>query len=66
MAQGDAAALAEALARNVWRGAEGVPAGASQRLARLVLDHAAALDAMPAEDLMAGRLRFADAEAALA
>jgi cytochrome b pre-mRNA-processing protein 3 len=66
MAQGDAAALAEALARNVWRGAEGVPAGASQRLARLVLDHAAALDAMPAEDLMAGRLRFAGAEAALA
>ncbi len=66
MGQGDTAALAEALARNVWRGAEGVPDGAPQRLARLVLDHAAALDAMPAEALMAGRLRFADAEAALA
>ncbi len=66
IAQGDAAALAEALLRNVWRGAEGIDPAAPARLAQLVLRQAAALDAVPAEELMAGRLRFADAEGALA
>lgn len=68
MGQGDEAALAEALARNVWRGsAPGaeMPEDAALRLARLVLRHAATLDAMPAETLLAGGLRFADAQEAL-
>lgn len=64
MGQGEAA-LAEALARNVWRG-EAAPEGAPLRLARLVLRHAAALDALPAETLLAGGLRLADAAEALA
>ena len=38
---------------------------AALRLARLVLRHAAALEAMPAEALLAGGFRFADAQEAL-
>lgn len=69
MGQGDETALAEALARNVWRGAAPgaeVPEGAARRLARLVLRHAAALEAMPAETVLAGGWRFEVAEVALA
>lgn len=65
IAQADEAALAEALARNVWRGTVPEPQ-APLRLARLVLRQAAAFDALPAEALLAGRLRFADAAQALA
>ncbi len=68
MGQGDEAALADALGRNVWRGtAPGseMPEDAALRLARLVLLHAAALEAMPAEALLAGGFRFADAQEAL-
>lgn len=65
IAQADEPALAEALARNVWRGT--VPEEqAPRRLARLVLRQAAAFDALPAEALLAGQLRFADAAEALA
>jgi cytochrome b pre-mRNA-processing protein 3 len=62
-------ALAEALARNVWRGAAPgaeMPGDAARRLARLVLRHAATLEAMPAEALLGGGLRFEAAEEALA
>lgn len=63
------AALTEALARNVWRGAAPgaeMPGDAARRLARLVLRHAATLEAMPAEALLGGGLRFEAAEEALA
>jgi cytochrome b pre-mRNA-processing protein 3 len=72
MAQGGEAgeaALTEALARNVWRGAAPgaeMPGDAARRLARLVLRHAATLEAMPAEALLGGGLRFEVAEEALA
>ena len=72
MAQGGEAgeaALTEALARNVWRGAAPgaeMPGDAARRLARLVLRHAATLEAMPAEALLGGGLRFEAAEEALA
>ncbi len=68
MGQGGEAALAEALGRNVWRGAAPgaeMPDDAAGRLARLVLRHAAALDAIPAEALLAGGFRFVDAQEAL-
>lgn len=57
LAEGEAA-LAEALLRNVWRGAPPASADAPRHLARLVLRHAAALDAVPAEALLSGRLGF--------
>lgn len=54
--QGDAA-LAEALARNVWRGAAAPPDG-PQRLARLVRRHMASLDQLAPVALQAGQLSF--------
>ncbi len=53
---GDAGALAEALARNVWRG--DAPAGAAGRLAAWVLAQDAALRRGAAEELLAGRAAF--------
>ncbi|HEV7267031.1 MAG TPA: ubiquinol-cytochrome C chaperone family protein [Falsiroseomonas sp.] len=53
---GDLPALAEALARNVWRGA--APAGAPARLAAIAATADAALAALPFADLVAGRASF--------
>jgi cytochrome b pre-mRNA-processing protein 3 len=57
IADSDGAALAEALARNVWRG-HVADIESPRRLAALVRQHAAMLEALPAETLLAGRLRF--------
>jgi cytochrome b pre-mRNA-processing protein 3 len=57
---GDEAALAAALARNVY-GASAAPPEAA-RLARRVAAAAAALDQASAEDFAAARFRFPDAE----
>ncbi len=54
----DAAALAEALSRNVWRGA--APEGGAERLAALALAAEAALSAQPFAALAAGEARFPD------
>lgn len=58
------AALAEALARNVWRGepppTDGPAGDAPLRLARLVLHQATVLGALPDAELLAGRVRFAE------
>jgi cytochrome b pre-mRNA-processing protein 3 len=56
-ALGDGAALSEALARNVWRGA--APPGAAERLAGHVQAQAAAVAALPAAALIAGQASFA-------
>ncbi len=53
---GDPAALAQALARNVWRGA--APEGAAAHLARLVMAQDAALAAQDLAALAAGRVRL--------
>lgn len=64
IADSDAAVLAEALARNVWRGQ--VPdAETPRRLAALVRRQAAMLEALPAEALVAAQLRFEAPEEAL-
>ena len=51
------ALLADALARNVWRGSVPVP-DAPQRLARLVRRHVASLDQLAPAVLQAGKLSF--------
>lgn len=56
LAAGDAALLAEALVRNVWRGA--APRGAADRLARLTLAQDAALAGQDLPAFAAGRARF--------
>jgi cytochrome b pre-mRNA-processing protein 3 len=56
LADGDLA-LAEALARNVWRGGAPAP-DAPQRLARLVRRQAAVVDGMAPAALLAGQLSF--------
>lgn len=56
-ALGDEAALADALARNVWRGA--APPGAAARLAAHVRAQAAAVDDLQAAALLAGQAAFA-------
>ena len=56
LAAGDAGLLAEALARNVWRGA--APRGAADRLARLALAQDAALMGQDLPAFAAGRARF--------
>ncbi|MFN7000544.1 MAG: ubiquinol-cytochrome C chaperone family protein [Elioraea tepidiphila] len=58
---GDDAALAAALARNVWRDA--APAGAAERLAAIAQRAADSLAAQPFEALAAGQVRFAEAAA---
>jgi cytochrome b pre-mRNA-processing protein 3 len=56
LADGDDVGLAEALARNVWRGT--APGDAPARLAPHVRAIAAALDAQPFAALLAGEARF--------
>lgn len=56
----DPAALAEALARNVWRGA--APEGSAPRLAAVARARADHLAGQGIADLAAGRLRFPAAE----
>ncbi|MGE4047728.1 MAG: ubiquinol-cytochrome C chaperone family protein [Acetobacteraceae bacterium] len=63
LAQGDDAALAEALARNLWRGAP-PPDGSAAALARLTHAQTACLAAQPFDALLAGRVRFLPAEEA--
>lgn len=55
LAARDLPALAAALGRNVWRGAD---APGAPRLAELALAQADTLDTEPAEALLAGRVRF--------
>ena len=54
-------ALAEALARNVWRG-KAPPPGAPDTLAALVRRDRAALAALPLEPFVAGTVRFPEAD----
>ena len=56
VAAGDAAALTEAVGRNVWRGA--APPGAAQRLAVLMLEQHRHLREQRLEALLAGRVDF--------
>lgn len=56
----DPAALAEALARNVWRGE--APAGAADRLAAIARGQAAHLSGQGIADMAAGRVAFRPAE----
>lgn len=60
LAAGDAAALAEALARNVWRGAVPATAPGPARLAALALETDALLAAQAMETLLKGEARFPD------
>lgn len=53
---GDQAGLAEALARNVWRGA--APEGAPARLAAIAAAADAALATVPFAELLRGEVRF--------
>lgn len=57
----DDAILAEALARNVWRGADPVLPDAPARLAALARAQAAHLAGQGIDDLAAGRVAFRDA-----
>jgi cytochrome b pre-mRNA-processing protein 3 len=63
MDSGVPAALAEALARNVWRGA--APEGAPARLAGIARAQAAHLAGQGIEEMVAGRATFLPAEALL-
>jgi cytochrome b pre-mRNA-processing protein 3 len=56
LAGGDAAGLAQSLARNVWRGA--APMGAAESLARVALAETRHLAAQPEAALAAGRVSF--------
>jgi len=64
LADGDAAALQAALARNVWRGA--APSGAPARLAAIVLRQDAHLAAIGVDRLVKGEVDFLPAEATVA
>jgi cytochrome b pre-mRNA-processing protein 3 len=64
LSQGDAAALAASLARNVWRG--NAPEGAPARLAEAALREYEHLAAFSAEAWLAGRVAFLPATEALA
>ncbi len=57
---GDEAALADALARNVWRGA--APEGAAARLAAAALAQARYLDGVPLAAFVAGQAAFLPAD----
>jgi cytochrome b pre-mRNA-processing protein 3 len=59
LATGDAAALADAIGRNVWRGG---PAPGAAAIARIALAQMQALDAAPDGDVLAGRIRFVPPE----
>jgi cytochrome b pre-mRNA-processing protein 3 len=63
MDAGDPAALAAALARNVWRGA--APIGAAERLAGLARAQARHLDGQALDGFAAGRVSFLPALEAL-
>jgi cytochrome b pre-mRNA-processing protein 3 len=63
LAEADHAGLAEALGRNVWRGAP--PAGAAEALAHAAFKQGAALAAQPLTELAAGRVLFLPAEETL-
>jgi cytochrome b pre-mRNA-processing protein 3 len=63
LANNDAAALAEALARNVWRGAP--PAGAPARLAAAALAHYRHLQSFDPAAFAAGEIAFEPAAAVL-
>lgn len=54
----DAAALAEALARNVWKEAVRADAPGPEGLARLAIAQAGALSALPFESFLGGRAGF--------
>ena len=58
LADGDAAALEQALTRNVWRGgaARGAPV-----LTRIMLEQMAVLDTAPVDQLLKGRVSFVSA-----
>ena len=56
VAAGDAVALADALGRNVWRGAP--PEGSAKRLAGIALDQHRALAKQSLASLIAGRVEF--------
>ena len=58
LANGDPAALEAAVARNVWRGEPAPNAGA---LAHIIMEQMAALDAVPSESLLKGRVHFVPA-----
>lgn len=58
---GDGAALAEALARNLWP--DGAPEGSAERLAAIAVAAAGSLAAQPFAALAAGQARFAEAAA---
>jgi cytochrome b pre-mRNA-processing protein 3 len=64
LTQGDHAALADALGRNVWRGA--APAGAAEALARATLAQDAFLASQPLSALAAGEITFLPARDSLA
>jgi cytochrome b pre-mRNA-processing protein 3 len=64
LAAGDAAGLAAALGRNVWRGSP--PAGAAEALAAAALKQDAHLAGIPLAELRAGRVSFLPAEETLA
>ena len=59
----DAAGLAAALARNLWRGAE-PPAAAPAALARIAWAQAACLDDQPLDAMVAGKIHFLNAQEA--
>ena len=61
----DDVALTEALARNVWRGAEPGAGDAPARLAAVARAQAAHLAGQPIGALLGGRVTFLDAEALL-
>jgi cytochrome b pre-mRNA-processing protein 3 len=61
----DAGALAEAIGRNVWRGAE-APAGSAAALGRAAWAQFRCLRDQAGEGLMAGTVRFLPAEQAVA
>jgi cytochrome b pre-mRNA-processing protein 3 len=64
LAAGDQPALAEALARNVWRG--DAPAGAAHALAIVAMAQDRVLGSQSLADLAAGHVQFLPARAALA
>ena len=63
LATGDTAALATALARNVWRGAAGPP-GSAEALARIAATQDAHLATLPLERFLAGEVGFLPARSA--
>lgn len=63
LAEGDAAALAAALARNVWRGAVEPGDATPRRLAELAMAADTALAQQSVDDLLRGQVRFPEVAA---